>query len=296
MARPRLPALLVRSGRPGPDHPAQITRANGQLYATYAAAGVVGPVLAGLLSGAVGPAAALAVDAGTFALSALGLFFVRLRVPAGSSSAPATRAGLAPRSDLLVGVRFLWRHPVLRTLTILLSFLTFLTIGLTDVFIYHVKHELGRSDSAVGHVLAAAAGGTIAAALLVAPARRRLGFGPCWIGAYALGGLAVAGAGLTRDVPALALLVAGYAFGAGMAGICSLSLRQQVTPAPLLGRVTSAFWTLHSALGPLGAAVLTGAVARYGTAPVCLAAGLGCVAVAALATATPVRSPHPGPG
>ncbi|MFY1670836.1 MFS transporter [Plantactinospora sp. WMMB334] len=276
--------------------PARITRANGQLYATYAAAGVVGPVLAGLLSGAVGPAAALAVDAGTFALSALGLSFVRLRAPAGSSPAPVTRAGPAPRSDLLVGVRFLWRHPVLRTLTILLSFLTFLTIGLTDVFIYHVKHELGRSDSAVGHVLAAAAGGTVAAALLVAPARRRLGFGPCWIGAYALGGLAVAGAGLTRDVPALALLVAGYAFGAGMAGICSLSLRQQVTPAPLLGRVTSAFWTLHSALGPLGAAVLTGAVARYGTAPVCLAAGLGCVAVAARATATPVRSPQPEPG
>ncbi|GAA3762125.1 hypothetical protein GCM10022225_54820 [Plantactinospora mayteni] len=309
--------------------PAQITRANGQLYATYAAAGIIGPVLAGLLSAAVGPAAALAVDAGTFALSALGLCFVRLRTPtthraedaptthhaedalvthrveaasAGTApespdstpdSTPDPRAGRSGWSDLLVGVRFLWRHPVLRTLTLLLSFLTFLTIGLTDVFIYHVKHDLGRSDGTVGYVLAAAAGGTIVAALLVAPVRRSLGFGPCWIGAYALSGLAVVGAGLTRDVPALALLVAAYTFGTSLAGICSMSLRQQVTPDHLLGRVTSAFWTLHSALGPLGAAVLTGAVARYGTAAVCLAAGLTCLGIAALATLTPIRTPYP---
>ncbi|MDG4787278.1 MFS transporter [Micromonospora sp. WMMD1102] len=287
-----VPALV------GPD---RITRANGQLYATYAAAGVVGPVLAGLLCAAVGPTAAIAIDAGSFALAALGLCFVRLRVPAGrrARDAPADstgRGGGADRSgwaDLLVGVRFLWRHPVLRTLTLLLSVLTFLTIGLTDVFVYHVKHDLGRSDGSVGHVLAAAAGGTIVAALLVAPVRRALGFGACWIGAYALGGLAVAGVGLTRQVPVLALPVATYTFGTGLAGICSMSLRQQVTPEHLLGRVTSAFWTLHSALGPLGATVLTGAVARYGTAPVCLAAGLACLTVAAVATTTPIRAPRP---
>ncbi|GAB3978261.1 MFS transporter [Plantactinospora veratri] len=178
-------------------------------------------------------------------------------------------------------------------MTVLLSFLTFLTIGLTDVFIYHVKHDLGRSDGTVGQVLAAAAGGTIVAALLVAPVRRALGFGACWIGAYAVSGLAVAGAGLTRDVPALALLVAAYTFGTSLAGICSMSLRQQVTPEHLLGRVTSAFWTLHSGLGPLGAAVLTGAVARYGTGPVCLAAGLTCLGIAAVAALTPIRAARP---
>ncbi|MFY1692429.1 MFS transporter [Plantactinospora sp. WMMB782] len=323
-----VPALV------GPD---RITRANGQLYATYAAAGVVGPVLAGLLSAAVGPTAAIAIDAGTFALAALGLCFVRLRVPAGhrargipaasssdgsddslpvpgGNTDPADgngrsdgtdpadgtdgsgRSGGVHRSglaDLLVGVRFLWQNPVLRALTLLLSVLTFLTIGLTDVFVYHVKHDLGRSDNTVGHVLAAAAGGTIVAALLVAPVRRALGFGACWIGAYALSGLAVAGVGLTRQVPVLALLVATYTFGTSLAGICSMSLRQQVTPEHLLGRVTSAFWTLHSALGPLGATVLTGAVARYGSAPVCLAAGLACLTVAAVATTTPIRAPRP---
>jgi MFS family permease len=277
--------------------PGQVTRANGQLYASYAAAGLAGPLLAGVLSAAFGPTAAIGIDAGTFAVSALVLCFVRLRAPA---PAPALvdegRGATAVRrnwADLLVGVRFLWRHPVLRTLTVLLSFLTFLTIGLTDIFIYHVKHDLGRPDGDVGYVLAAAAAGTIVAALLVAPVRHRLGFGTCWIGAYAVAGLAIAGAGLAGNVPALALAVTGYAFCTATAGICSMSLRQQVTPDHLLGRVTSAFWTLHSALGPLGAAVLTVAVARYGTAPVCLAAGAVCLAIAAVATLTPIRQPRP---
>ncbi|MFC6023502.1 MFS transporter [Plantactinospora solaniradicis] len=275
--------------------PGQVTRANGQLYASYAAAGLTGPLLAGVLSAAFGPTAAIGIDAGTFAVSALGLCFVRLRAPAVApvderSGTPAARGNW---TDLLLGVRFLWRHPVLRALTVLLSFLTFLTIGLTDIFIYHVKHDLGRSDGDVGYVLAAAAAGTIVAALLVAPVRRRLGFGTCWIGAYALAGLAIAGAGLSGNVPALAVAVTGYAFCTATAGICSLSLRQQVTPDLLLGRVTSAFWTLHSALGPLGAAVLTVAVARYGTAPVCLAAGAVCLGIAAVATLTPIRQPRP---
>ncbi|MEO3747845.1 MFS transporter [Plantactinospora sp. B5E13] len=289
--------------------PGQITRANGHLYASYAAAGIAGPLLAGALSAAIGPAAAIAVNAGTFGCSALGLRFVRFRPPAARPVGPEHRVDAgrtspdtgaadpteraARWSDLLVGVRFLWRHPTLRALTVALSFLTFLTIGLTDVFIYHVKHDLGRTDAAVGAVFAGAAGGTVVAALLVARIRRRLGFGVCWIGAYAMAGLAVAGVGLTGTVPALAALVTVYTFGTATAGICSVSLRQQVTPERLLGRVTSAFWTLHSALGPLGAAVLTAAVARYGTTPVCLVAGLLCLGIATATTLTPIRQSRP---
>ena len=40
------------------------------------------------------------------------------------------------------------------------------------------------------------------------------------------------------------------------------------SPEPLLGRVTSAFWTLQYSAAPVGAAVLTWAAEREGTAPV----------------------------
>jgi hypothetical protein len=72
-------------------------------------------------------------------------------------------------------------------------------------------------------------------------------------------------------------------------GICSMSLRQEITPDHLLGRVTSAFWSTHYALGPAGAVVLTWAAARFGVAAVTLAAGAGCLLVAVAGLFSPVR-------
>jgi MFS family permease len=269
--------------------PDKMTEANARLSATYAAASIGGPMLAGVLSGLFGPTAAIAVDAGTFAVSAFGLMFVRLN---GRPASARTKERFS-RRDLIVGAQFLWRHPALRALTVLLSLLTFVTLGFTDILIYYLERELHQPDRTVGYVLAAAAVGTILAALVVAPARRVLGFGVCWIGSYAVCGLAIAGVGLTRDVPMIAALATTIVFGTSVAGICSLSLRQEVTPDHLLGRVTSAFWTIHSALGPLGATVLTASAARFGVPAVCVVAGIACLLVAATGTLTPIRRARP---
>ncbi len=142
-------------------------------------------------------------------------------------------------------------------------------------------------------MLAVGALGSITGALLVARIRRRLGFGPTWIGAVAVCGCALAGIGWARDIPAVAVLTAAFLGGVGVAGTCSMSLRQQVTPEHLLGRVTSAFWTIHYSAAPIGAAVVTWAAQQHGTAAVGAVAGACCVGVAALALPTPVRSRRP---
>jgi MFS family permease len=272
------------SGTPdgGPD---RITEANGRLNATYAAATIAGPMLAGLVSHAFGPAIAIGIDAATFAVSAGGLALIRLR--------PSPRGATNPRTDFLVGVRFLARHPALRSLTVLLTLQIFLTTGLEDVFIYLLKHDLGQDDRVVGYVLAVAGIGSIVAALIVARARRRIGFGACWIGSSAIGGLALMLIGVGHTLALVAALATVFTFSLGVGGVCSMSLRQQVTPSELLGRVTAAFWTVHYALAPAGAALLTALAGRLGAPVVCLAAGVGCVAVAAAALLTPVRLPHP---
>ncbi|MFD0555057.1 MFS transporter [Streptomyces rectiviolaceus] len=99
-----VPAIVARS---------QITRANGHLFGTYAAASAGGPALAGFIASAVGPAAAIGVDAATFAFSAIGILFVKIR-PDRQADTPdaAERAGV--RREFLAGIRFLWAHPVLR--------------------------------------------------------------------------------------------------------------------------------------------------------------------------------------
>jgi MFS family permease len=272
---------LVGTGR--------LTEANGRLNATAAAAGVLGPVCAGVVAAWTGPATAVGVDAASFGVSALCTFFVRFR--ARPAEAPG---GTGLWRDLRTGVAFLRGHPVLRSLTVLLFVFSFLTLGLNDLVIYHLKHDLGHDDGTVGTVMAVGALGTITGALLVARVRRRLGFGAVWTGSVALCGLAFAGLGWAHDAPAVALLTAVFLACGGMAGTCSMSLRQEVTPEHLLGRVTSAFWTLHYSAAPLGAALLTWAADRQGTAPVGLVAGGCCVLIAAAALLTPVgRSGQP---
>ncbi|MFF0002111.1 MFS transporter [Streptomyces tibetensis] len=264
----------------------RLTEANGRLNATAAAAGVLGPLCAGLVAAWSGPAAAVGVDAASFGVSATCLFFVRFRRRTPDEQ-PGERTGLW--RDLRTGIAFLHGHRVLRSLTALLFVFSFLTLGIHDLVIYHLGHDLGHDDGTVGTVMAAGALGTVTGALLAARIRRRLGFGPTWTGSVAGCGLAFAGLGWARDVPVVAALSAAFLACAAVGGTCSMSLRQEVTPEHLLGRVTSAFWTLHYAAAPIGAAVLTWAAEVRGTTPVALAAGGACVLLAVAALFTPVR-------
>ncbi|MEO3875573.1 MFS transporter [Nonomuraea sp. B12E4] len=269
----------------------RVTEANGMLYATAAAAGILGPSLAGVVSGHLGPTAAIAINAASFGLSAVGVLLTRpSRYAVEAVAAPAPKG--RPWRELLAGAEFLVRHPVLRTLTILLSFFVFMTLGLTDIVIYRLKHDLGQTDSVVGVVLGVGAAGTMIGSMLVARVRRALGFGPSWIGAQVLSGLAILCLGLAGNVWGVAAIMALYLACVSVAGICSMSLRQQVTPEHLLGRVTSAFWTIHFSLGPVGAAVLGWAAARYGATAVFALAGASCLVLALVALLTPVRQRH----
>ncbi len=317
---------------PALSGPARITEANGLLYGAASAAGIAGPLLAGLVSAALGPAGVIAVDAASFAVSAAGVLIVRRSllsrrpaitdsrapagpVPAGCSVTPSGTAtpgasGAASSDgpvsgrpdaagtwrELLAGARFLWQHPVLRSLTVLLTFFIFATEGLPDVLIYYLKHDLGQGDGVVGLVLAIAALGTVAGALTVAPLRRTLGFGACWTGAVVLCGLAIGGLGATGSVPPAAVLAALYLGCISVAGISSMSLRQEVTPDHLLGRVTAAFWTIHFSLGPAGAALLTWAAGHFGVLTACVASGALCLFIGTIGLVSPIRGRATRPG
>jgi MFS family permease len=306
---------------PALSGPARITEANGLLYGASSTAAIAGPLLAGLLSAALGPASAIAVDAVSFAFSAVGVLLIRRslsvsrsatpnpavsggRIAAGCSAMPAATGTPdtaaqpgreSPWREMLAGARFLWDQPVLRALTVLLTFFIFATEGLPDVLIFYLKHDLGRGDGVVGLVLGVAALGTLIGALAVAPLRRRWGFGACWIGAVLLCGVAIGGLGATGSVPPTAALAALYLGCTSVAGIASMSLRQQITPDHLLGRVTAAFWTIHFSLGPAGAALLTWAASRFGVEAACMASAAACFLLGAAALLTPVRQRTPEP-
>lgn len=267
----------------------QITDANSRLEGTFAIAYVLGPMLAGFISARFQPAAAVGIDACSFAVSALTLSAIRLRRAA--AARPTTRE--RPLAEMLAGVRFLLHQPVLRAVTVLLSTFMVLVAAGNDLFIYRLKHDLGQGDNAVGIVFGLASVGAILSAALAPYLRRRFGFGPCWLGGILLDGVLIAAIGIAPGVAIIAPLAMGFTFANTLSGINSMSLRQEITPDHLLGRVTAAFWTLNQALGPIGAALTTAIAAGAGTSAVLLAMGAGGIVLAAIGVFTPARARWP---
>ncbi|MFF5488441.1 MFS transporter [Streptomyces virginiae] len=276
-----------------------LTAANGRLMGTFALGSLLGPVVAGFLTAGVGADWALALDGATFLVSAASLG--RLRFTARPAGDEPDKAGAGAgagvfREMFVVGFRFLWSHPLLRPLTVGLTVLTFVTMGATDLLIYWVQHDLGRDAATLGYVIAVSGAGSVAAALSAGRLRRLLGFGTCWLASVAMIAVGVTVTGVSRSVPVIAALAAVFMFGITLGGICSMTLRQEVTPDHLLGRVTSAFWTVHNASGPVGAAVLTLLAARHGVPAVSLAGGALCLLVLGGALLTPLRGSRAGAG
>ena len=270
----------------------RLTEANGRLEATFAVAFVLGPMLAGLVSARFGPTAAIGIDALTFLASALSLAVVRLRpVPAGRPEDP--HAAGDRLGELLAGVRFLRGEPLFRWLVLLVGGVTFAAFGVTDLYIYFLRVDLGQGDRAVGVVYGLASLGAIAGGLLAPRLRRRWGFGACFAGGVALQAAAALAAGVAPSLAAVAVVATLFTFGETTHRIATVSLRQELVPDHLLGRVSAAFRTFFLVPGPLGAAALTAFGERAGARPAFLLMG-GLLLLLTLAVlASPARARHP---
>jgi MFS family permease len=264
----------------------QIVDANGRLHASYALAFILGPFLAGILSARFGPALAIGLDGITFLASAVSLSLLRLR----RAAADRPSAVVNRKEEFLAGVRFLVGSPLFRWLTILTGALAFASTGVIDLVIFYLKDDLGESDGTVGLVFGIASVGAMLSGIFTPRLRRSLGFGVCLIGGFVLEGIALLLLGGSLSILLMATIWGFAVFGSSTRGIVTMTLRQELTPDHLLGRVTAAFWTVFSVPGPLGALVLTAFGERVGARAALLAVGVFILAIAAIACFTPVRA------
>lgn len=262
----------------------QLTEANGRLQGSYALMFLIGPLLAGTVCDRFGPPAAIGLDALSFAVSAVSLQFLRLRRAAAERNEETTW-----RKRLVAGVRFLWNEPSLRWITILLAGFSFVASAFLDLFIFHLKRDLHQDDAAVGMVFGVAAIGSILGALVAAPMRKRFGFGATWLVAGFIQGAAVLFMGRAGTVFAIAFCASVFSFAMLIRNVSSISMRQEITPDHLLGRVTAAFWTLITAPAPLGATIATAIAERVGVARVFMGMGAITVALATIGAFSPLR-------
>jgi MFS family permease len=216
------------------------------------AAEVAGPGVAGALIKIVGAPLALLVDAVLVSISALILRGVVVREAALDGDAARRRRFW---DDLKAGVRFVARHRLLVALALAVGTWQMCHQAAIVVQILFATRTLGLSENAVGLAYTGMGVGTVIASVFGNRISRAIGPGPSLIIGFAVCGagwllLAVAPANVW-GIAAFAVMLTMFSTGAVFIFINFLAMRQAVTPAPLLGRMTSTMrWLILIPAGP----------------------------------------------
>jgi len=265
-----------------------LVTANGRIQASYNAAQVLGPLLAGLLIAAVSIQRIFLLDSLTFLLSAASLLAVRRRfnlaaANAGSGQGEDGRSRRAILHDVVEGLRYVLGHPVLRSISAMMAIINLVGSTTYAQLVVFAKERLDATDSQIGFLFSAGSVGVVLLSLAAGRLRKHLSFSMVALSALVLDGFATIAFSFTRWYPlALALWAAVSGLGI-LFNINTGSLRQQIVPNELLGRVISIASVLAWSAIPLG--TLLGGLAVERTGNVALVYGVIGAAVAFIALA-----------
>jgi MFS family permease len=247
---------------------------------------VVGPGFAGALIKLVGAPVALLVDGAMLVASVLVLRGIRVH------ERLAARHDTHFWRDLKAGVRFVRGTPLLVAMAAAVGLWQMCHHAAVVVQILFATRTLGLSESEIGFSFVGLGVGTVLASVFGHRLSSRIGPGPCLLLGQAVCGLgwgllALAQPGALGHLLFAAMLSL-FGVGAVLIFINFLSLRQAVTPAPLLGRMTSTMrWLILLPAGP--GALIGGWLGEHVDLRAALAfAGIGAVTVAAVAWRHPL--------
>lgn len=239
-----LPSLVPRD---------RIVEGNARLELSRSAAHLAGPGVAGVLIGAIDAAPAVAVDAASFAASAL--FLVAIRAPEPAVPAPEARTRM--RTEIATGVRYVLGHRLLRPIAMCTGTSNLFSSILTAVYVLYAVRELDLSPGRIGFVFMLGNVGVVVGALVAGRIATWFGTGPAIVASaatFSLGGLLfLPASGAAEPEP---WLVAGwflFGFGGTVYNINQVGLRQAITEHGMLGRMNATMRFLVWGTMPIGA-------------------------------------------
>jgi predicted MFS family arabinose efflux permease len=255
--------------------PEDLAAGNAINSAAVQAGSVAGPVLGGLLVAAGGPTPAFAVDAASFAVSALSLALIRIRLAPAGAGAPAgpghaTAAGQDRQGTGSRGEGGVWsllrRERLLQVIVVNVIAANLAFGGTFEVALptlAHARFGAGGYGALMACLGAGAVIGTLAAARAGNTGRPAL----VASGSFLVEALAVAFIPFLGGLPGAA--TATFVLGAcnGMGNVVFLTLIQRWAPPRLLGRVMSVVMLAGLGTFPLSVAVSGVLVHRLGPSP-----------------------------
>lgn len=264
-----LPAVVPRES---------LEKANGRLFGAQIVANeFAAPPLGGLLF-AVAASVPFLLDAGTFAAATALMLMIRgkFRVERPEGAPPTTLW-----TEISEGLGWLWRNRLLRTLAITLGIMNLTMTATLAIFVLFAQERLGLGPVGYGVLMASVAVGGVAGSLVAERLAGWLGAGTTMRLGLLIEAVSPGVIAFSREPLVVGVMLALFGFHAIVWNVVTISLRQQIIPERLLGRVNSAYRLLGLGGMSVGA-LLGGVLARsFGlTAPFWFAsASMGILAV-----------------
>lgn len=260
-----------------------LDRANGRLTAGR----LVGDELAGPAVGSwlfgVAAAVPFAANAGGLGLSILLL----LTLPSVFAARPRpAETGLlrSAVTDMRTGLVWVWQNRIIRNLVIAVGLVAAADGAYLAILVLYVTRVLSQSPAAYGLLIGFGAVGGIAASTASARLARRFGAQRLLVTSILTMAAAQLTLGLISNVIVAAAMLAASSGAFAAFNITSISLRQRLAPAVLLGRVNSAYLTVGRSAEALGA-LLGGGIAGFAGIRAPILAGIPLILAAAVLVA-----------
>lgn len=267
----------------------RLARANSLLTTSQTlTSDLAGPVIAGTIF-ALGAALPLGVNAFSFLLAAV-------LVATLPSAARTSTIMTAPPVNSLVhdvreGLTTVIRDPALRALIGLSAALGAVSGAVIALLVLYVRLTLHQDSRTYGILLALFAVGAVGGAVIAPGLIRRHSSTRLVTAVLLIAAASLAGLGLTSHSGVAGGFLATFGLSAGLWAVVATTLRQRLTPNRLLGRVTSAAFTVVRTTMTLGA-LLGGLLASHTSIPTVLLVGAATLACCPLAGLTKIKD-HP---
>ena len=254
-----LPAIISRS---------DLVEGNSKLQVTGSVAQMVGPALAGFLIQLVGAARAVTVDAASFLVSVLSLWWIRRPEPAPNPASETGRSGFF--SEMLEGIRFVLGNATISRIagsTATSNLGGNMVFAVYLIFAYRFLH---LTPGVIGVIFAAGAVGGLLGAFSASWIAARIGVGPTLFVSITAGGLSLILVPLAQYGWAVPLLLASTVIGSfsgPVYNINQVSLRQAITPDRVQGRMNATVRTIIWGTIPIGAFIGGTIGTVYGVLP-----------------------------
>lgn len=228
----------------------QLTKANARLSGTVSVTNqFIGLPLGGFL---FAKAAALPFTLGAGGLAIAAGVLMTLRGSFGPERVERHSATTL-RSEIGEGIRWLWRHRLLRTTAITLGVLNLVLVAQVSIMVLYAEEHLGLGPTGYGILLTATGLGGVVGSLVAERVVAITGEGTYLRLAVMIEALVPAAIALTGSPSVVGLALFLFGVHAVVWGVVLVSLRQELTPDPLRGRVQSAHGLIENGTAAPGA-------------------------------------------